>query len=126
MRTPQSREEVDSPSGTQMSPAQRVQTTLLRIFSSDRIINQDPVQADMDYVTFQFPKHLVPLSEIFQVMENLNEDPSLSIVGYSVSQSTLNQVMMVFSPLHIQCTCTHVHCPYCSLHLYIYNVLAVQ
>ena len=87
-RTARSREEVDSGEDT---PVNRVQRAVLSTFC-ERIADQDPIDTQRDSITFQLPKNSVPLSEIFQVMERLHNDPSLSIVGYSVSQSTLNQV----------------------------------
>lgn len=83
-----SREEVDTAVET---PVQRVQAAILSKFSG-RIVDQDLIDTQEDSVTFQLPKNSVPLSEIFQVMEDLHRDLSLKIVGYSVSQSTLNQV----------------------------------
>ena len=87
-RTARSREEVD---GDEDTPVNRVQQAVLRTFR-ERVADQDPIDTQKDSITFQLPKNSVPLSEIFQVMEALHDDPSLSIVGYSVSQSTLNQV----------------------------------
>ena len=46
-----------------------------------------------DEVTYKLPKHDVPLSEIFLFMQQLKEDSSLHIINYSVSQSTLEQVL---------------------------------
>lgn len=50
------------------------------------------ISADRDEVTYKLPKKEFPLSEIFGFMELLKKDRDLHIVGYSVSQSTLEQV----------------------------------
>ena len=89
LRSAASREEVNTSGET---PVQLVQAAVLHHFS-ERIIDQDLIDTQKDSITFQLPKNSVPLSEIFKVMEDLHRDPSLEIVGYSVSQSTLNQVI---------------------------------
>lgn len=88
-----SREEVDAV--LEDTSIQRVQQAVLHTFSG-RIADQDPIDVQNDSITFQLPKNSVPLSEIFDVMERLHRDTSLGIVGYSVSQSTLNQVYNMF------------------------------
>ena len=50
------------------------------------------ISAENNVATFALPKMEAPLSEIFKLMEQMKDDPSLHIVSYSVSQSNLEQV----------------------------------